>query len=241
MAVVVVVPTLNERDNLQRLAEVLLRQSDYRLLIVDDASSDGTAEVADALAARSPGRVIPLHRVGARGLGRSYADAFAFARSMPAQFICQMDADFSHDPDTVPQLVAAAADCDLVIGSRYVEGASVVNWPRRRIWISRFANSYVRTVAGITTRDCTSGFRCWRSELLGHIDPSDIQSNGYAFQVEMLIKAVRLGGRIREVPIVFRERERGVSKLSRTSLIESAIIPWQFRRKGHRPLPALGR
>ena len=226
--VLVVVPTYNERDNLPVLAAGILAHPRYRLLVVDDASPDGTGAVADALAAAHPGRVEVMHRTGPRGLGRSYIDGLKRALASGAELIFQMDADLSHNPEYLPTLAAAAADADVVIGSRYLTGVSVVNWPLHRIFLSAFANRYVRMVTRVSATDCTSGFRCWRREALARLPLDEMVSNGYAFIVEMLFEASRHGCRIGEVPIIFVERRQGQSKVSGRVLAESLIVPWRL-------------
>jgi dolichol-phosphate mannosyltransferase len=234
MNILVVVPTYNERDNLPVLVRAICARQGYGVLVVDDNSPDGTGAVADALAQELPGRVEVLHRSGPRGLGRSYVDGLLRALTTEAPLICQMDADLSHDPDYLPALVAAAADHDLVIGSRYLKGVSVVNWPLHRIILSAFANRYIRAVAGLTARDCTSGYRCWRREALGQIPLARMFSDGYAFLTEMLFAAASRGCRIGEVPIIFVERQKGYSKVTARVLIESLITPWRLRLGGGR-------
>jgi dolichol-phosphate mannosyltransferase len=226
--VLVVIPTYNEHDNLTPLVRSVLAHADYGVLIVDDDSPDGTAAVADALAREFTDRVNVLHRKARRGLGRSYADGFALALQSNARVICQMDADLSHDPTYLPEMVAATSRYDVVIGSRYLVGVSVVNWPLRRIVLSAFANRYIRLVTRLSPRDCTSGFRCWRREALARLPLDRIASDGYAFIVEILYEASRRGCRIGEVPIIFVERRQGVSKLSASVLLESAITPWRL-------------
>jgi dolichol-phosphate mannosyltransferase len=230
----VVVPTYNERDNLPTLVRDILVHPGLRVLVVDDGSPDGTGAIADELARESPDRVQVMHRTGKRGLGRSYVDAFRLAVTQDVDLICQMDADFSHDPKYLPDLVAAAADLDVVIGSRYLNGISVVNWPLHRLILSTFANRYVRTVTRLRPRDCTGGFRCWRRETLARIPLEQIVSDGYAFMVEMLCEAARLGCRIGEVPIVFVERRMGASKLSSGVVFESVLMPWRLRWRTRR-------
>jgi dolichol-phosphate mannosyltransferase len=231
----VVVPTYNERDNLPLLARGVLAHDGFRLLIVDDGSPDGTGALADSLAETYPGRVEVMHRTGPRGLGRSYVDGLRHALQSGADLIFQMDADLSHSPEYLPALAAAAADHELVIGSRYVTGVSVVNWPLHRIFLSAFANRYVRAVTGVSVADCTSGFRCWRREALARLPLDSMVSNGYAFLVEMLFEASRRGCRIGEVPIIFIERRQGQSKVSGRVLAESLIVPWRLRlrRRGN--------
>jgi len=228
------VPTYNERENLPVLVRGVLAHEGFRLLVVDDGSPDGTGAVADALAAEYPGRIEVLHRTGQRGLGRSYIDGLQKAIAQPdVDLVCQMDADLSHDPEYLPALAAATADHDMVIGSRYLNGVSVVNWPLHRIFLSAFANRYIRLVTSLTPRDCTSGFRCWRREALARLPLRDMVSDGYAFLVEMLFEASRRGCRIGEVPIIFIERRQGQSKVSGAVLAESLITPWRLLfRKG---------
>jgi dolichol-phosphate mannosyltransferase len=199
------------------------------MLVVDDGSPDGTGAVADALAVEFPGRVEVMHRTGPRGLGRSYVDGLQKAIAQPdVDLVCQMDADLSHNPEYLPALVGATADHDVVIGSRYLNGVSVVNWPLHRIFLSAFANRYIRMVTSLTPRDCTSGYRCWRRESLARLPIRDMVSDGYAFLVEMLFEASRRGCRIGEVPIIFVERRQGQSKVSGSVLLESLITPWRL-------------
>ena len=229
MNVTVIIPTYNERDNLQLLVPDVLSRGDYSVLVVDDDSPDGTGEVADALALKHPGRVDVLHRRGPRGLGLSYIDAFRRLLASDADLICQMDADLSHAPEHLKALVSAASSFDVVVGSRYLHGGSVVNWPLHRIALSTFANRYVRGITGLSVTDCTSGFRCWRRDTLCQLPLEHIVSNGYAFLVETLFEAACTGARIGEVPIVFVERRQGRSKLSLQVLVESVLLPWRLR------------
>ena len=227
--VLVVVPTYNERENLPVLARGVLAHEGFRMLVVDDASPDGTGAIADALSAEYPGRVSVMHRTGPRGLGRSYIDGLQRALAADnADLVCQMDADLSHNPEYLPSLAAAAGEHDVVIGSRYLNGVSVVNWPLHRIFLSAFANKYIRAVTRLTPKDCTSGFRCWRREALLKLPLDRMVSDGYAFLVEMLFEAARRGCRIGEVPIIFIERRLGQSKLSGNVLLESLIMPWRL-------------
>jgi dolichol-phosphate mannosyltransferase len=224
----VIVPTYNERPNLGRLAGELLAQPNVRLLIVDDQSPDGTGELADELAREHPTRVRVLHRTGQRGLGRSYIDGIKLAVNEPVDVICQMDADLSHDPKHLPALIAATAHADVVIGSRYIPGGAILNWPPRRRMLSRWANIYIRAVTRLGVRDCTSGYRCWRRAALALLPLDRFFSDGYSFLVEMLFVASRRGLQIAEVPITFVERREGQSKVSRAVLLESAITPWRL-------------
>ena len=224
----VIVPTYNERDNLPVVVAALLRIPHVEVLVVDDESPDGTGDVADALISENDGRVSVLHRIGSRGLGVSLIDGMQRALRTDAMRICQMDADLSHDPRDIPRLLAASAHADLVIGSRYVPGGRIENWPRRRVMMSAFANWYVRAVTGLRINDSTSGFRCWRREALEQLPLDRIVSNGYAFLVELAWEAARAGCRITEVPITFVERRRGASKLSGRVIVESALVPWRL-------------
>jgi dolichol-phosphate mannosyltransferase len=235
--VLVVVPTYNERENLPVLARAVLARPDYRMLVVDDNSPDGTGAVADQLASEFNGRLSVMHRTGPRGLGRSYVDGLLRAIAMTdVDLICQMDADLSHNPDHLPALTAAAQhDFDVVIGSRYMQGVSVVNWPLHRIFLSTFANRYIRTVTRLSPSDCTSGFRCWRREALARLPIGGMVSDGYAFLVEMLFEAHRHRCRIGEVPIIFVERRQGQSKVSTPVLIESLVTPWRLLLRRPRP------
>jgi dolichol-phosphate mannosyltransferase len=225
----VVIPTYNERENIEPLVRAVLAHDGFRVMVVDDDSPDGTGAIADRLAGEFPGRVEVVHRTGKRGLGRSYVEGFTLALQGDAELICQMDADFSHDPRFLPDLVAAAAESDVVIGSRYLNGISVVNWPLQRLILSTFANRYIRAVTGLDARDCTGGFRCWRREALARIPLDRIVSDGYSFIVETLFEAARRGCRVGEVPIVFVERRVGTSKLSSGVLFESVLMPWRLR------------
>ncbi|MGH8185908.1 MAG: polyprenol monophosphomannose synthase [Steroidobacteraceae bacterium] len=239
MRALVIVPTYNERENIRAIASGLLAIPDVRLMVVDDRSPDGTGAIADALAEEHRSRVTVIHRAGTRGLGRSYVEGMQHALAhSDAALICQMDADLSHMPSDLPRLLAAAANADLVIGSRYVSGGRVINWPRRRVLLSTFANHYVRVLTRLDVRDVTSGFRCWRRHTLQQIPLTELRSDGYAFQVEMTWHAGRAGARIVEVPITFVERRQGESKLSGRVIAESVLLPLRLatrRLPGNRP------
>jgi dolichol-phosphate mannosyltransferase len=224
----VIVPTFNERDNLPALLDGLLQHVNVTVLVVDDRSPDGTGDLADAFARQHPGRIDVLHRTSPRGLGRSYIDGIRRALETPADLICQMDADLSHDPRQLSQLVAATERADVVIGSRYVPGGAIVNWPRRRQLLSRFANIYIRAVTRLDVQDCTSGYRCWQRTALAALPFERFTSDGYSFLVEMLYVAAQLGYRIAETPITFVERREGESKLTSRVLAESALTPWRL-------------
>ena len=232
MTTLVLIPTYNERENLPLIVAGVLAHDTTRVMVIDDGSPDGTGAVADTLAREYPGRVDVMHRTGARGLGRSYLDGFRAAIASNADFVCQMDADLSHDPKFLPSLIAsAAAGADLTIGSRYLEGGRVENWPMRRMVLSAFANAYIRTATGLRVRDCTAGYRCWRREALARLPLDRISSDGYSFLVEVTFLAASSGLRIAEVPIVFVERRQGVSKLSTSVLMESLVTPWRLALK----------
>ncbi len=224
----VIIPTYNERVNLPVLLQGLMQHAQVRVLVVDDQSPDGTGDVAESLAREHPGRIDILHRTTNRGFGRSYIDGMRRALEEPVDLICQMDADLSHDPAQLPDILAAAERADLVIGSRYVPGGQIVNWPLKRHLLSRFANTYIRTVTRMSAHDCTSGYRCWRRAALASLPLDRFFSDGYSFLVEMLFVAHRRGCRIAEVPITFVERREGESKVSRAVLFESAITPWRL-------------
>jgi dolichol-phosphate mannosyltransferase len=234
MTLLIVLPTYNERSNLARVTELILAHDFTRLLVVDDASPDGTGALADDLAARWPGRIEVMHRKGARGLGLAYIAGLARALESGADAVGQMDADLSHDPAYLPDLVGGLASSDLVIGSRYLRGVSVINWPLHRIVLSAFANRYIRVVTGLAPTDCTSGFRVWRREALARMPIDRARANGYAFLTEMLYEAQRRGCRIGEVPIVFVERQEGYSKVSQKVLWESLLTPWRLILRGGR-------
>ena len=227
-SVLVIIPTYNERANLPVLVAGLMQHAGVRVLVVDDNSPDGTGALADELGQTYATRVSVLHRTSNRGFGRSYIDGMKHALTQPVDLICQMDADLSHDPAQLPDLVATAQTHDMVIGSRYVPGGRIVNWPKRRHILSRFANTYIRTVTRVNAHDCTSGYRCWRRTALASLPLDQFFSDGYSFLVEMLFVAHRRGCTIAEVPITFVERREGESKVSRAVLLESAITPWRL-------------
>lgn len=227
---VVVIPTYNERENLPRLVPMVLAQ-DPRLevLIIDDASPDGTGKIADELAAADP-RVHVIHREGKLGLGTAYLRGFRWALEEGYDYVFEMDADFSHDPSHLPAFLAAIADADLVLGSRYLEGrVTVVNWPISRLILSYGANWYARLITGLPIADATGGYKCFRREVLEAIDLDRVESEGYAFQIEMTFRAWRKGFRIREIPIVFTDRDLGESKMSRRIIWEAVWKVWKLR------------
>lgn len=228
----VIVPTFCERENLGRIVPAVLGALDADVLVVDDESPDGTGELADALAADEP-RVSVLHRRDRpRGLGEAYRDAFREALGRGYAFIIQMDADFSHDPGSLSGLRAAAAQADLVIGSRYVPGGGAPDWTWSRRLISQGGSLYARLVLGLPIRDVTGGFKCWRAEALARVRPATAAARGFAFQIEMNHRAVRAGLRVVEVPIQFLDRTRGESKMSVRIFAEGLVSVWRIRFKG---------
>lgn len=229
MKVMVVVPTYNERQNLSDLApRVLSALEDVSLLVIDDGSPDGTGALADEMATRDP-RVHVIHRPRKMGLGSAYVQGFKRALATDARLIVQMDADFSHDPAVIPALVAGASEHDVVLGSRYISGANVVNWPLRRLFLSYFANVYTHIVTGLPLRDSTGGFKCFRREVLEAIDLDTIRSDGYSFQIEVNFRCWRSGFSIVEIPIVFVDRHAGTSKMSRRIVWEAMWLVWRLR------------
>ncbi|HEY7530272.1 MAG TPA: polyprenol monophosphomannose synthase [Gemmatimonadota bacterium] len=225
-----VIPTYNERENLPRLVpDVLAQSAELDVLIVDDASPDGTGDLADELAARHPERVHVLHRGGKLGLGTAYVAGFRWALERGYGFVFEMDADFSHDPRHIPEFLALTRNAGLVLGSRYLRGVTVVNWPMKRLILSWLANAYARAVTGVRASDLTTGFRCYRREVLESIDLDAVRSSGYAFQIEMAVRAARRGFRIAETPIIFVDRNVGVSKMSKRIVWEAVWMVWRLR------------
>jgi dolichol-phosphate mannosyltransferase len=216
---VVCLPTYNERDNVERMVRAL-GEHDVRVLVIDDNSPDGTGEIADRLAAELD-YVDVLHRERKQGLGPAYLDGFRRVLAEGAELILEMDCDFSHDPADVPRLIAAAAEADLVLGSRYVEGGSIENWGPIRRFVSAGGSTYARLLLGVPIRDLTGGFKCFRREVLERIDLDTITAKGYAFQIETTYRALRAGFRVREIPIAFVDREHGGSKMSRAIVFEA--------------------
>lgn len=229
MKAIVVIPTYNERDNIVRLAgEILKQNQDLCILFVDDNSPDGTGMLADELAAAED-RIRVIHRTGKLGLGSAYRIGFKTALQMGADYIIEMDADFSHDPGVLPLFLETISDCDLVIGSRYLNGVSVVNWPIRRLILSYFASVYTRFVTGLRIMDCTSGFKCFRRSTLEALDLDNVKSDGYSFQIEMNYLCKESGFKIIEVPIIFIDRHAGSSKMSRKIVREAVLMVWKLK------------
>ena len=229
MNITVVIPTYNERDNIEKLSAMILAQDDsINILFVDDNSPDGTGEIADRLAFGSE-RIKVLHRPGKLGLGSAYREGFKIALDNNADLIFEMDADFSHDPAMLPLFIEEMRRYDLVIGSRYKNGVSVVNWPIRRLILSYCANVYTRTITGLHLTDCTGGFKCFRRSVLEAIDLSTIKSDGYSFQIEMNYRCHEKGFRIGEIPIIFVDRHAGTSKMSKKIVREAVFMVWKLK------------
>lgn len=229
----VIIPTYNEVDNLPRVIEQALAADEkIHILVVDDASPDGTGRVADELAAASNGRVFVLHREGKEGLGRAYLAGFRWGLDRGYRQLCEMDADLSHPPAMLPALMAAVREggVDFAIGSRYVGGnVTVVNWPITRLLISYFGSVYARAITRLPVSDATGGFNLFNREVLEAIDLDRIESTGYTFQIELKLRAWRKGFRFREVPIIFTERDQGESKMSKPIVLEAVWKVWKLR------------
>ena len=226
----VIVPTYNEKPNIERLiAAVLAQDPRLEVLVVDDNSADGTGAIVDALA-ECDSRVHALHRPGKMGLGTAYVAGFRWALERDYAYVFEMDADFSHDPAHLNDFLRAMRGADLVLGSRYRKGrVTVVNWPMSRLILSYFANVYARAVTGLHLDDSTGGFKCFRRSVLEAIDLNEVKSGGYAFQIEMSFRAWKKGFRIVEIPIVFVDRTEGTSKMSRSIVREAVWMVWRLR------------
>ena len=225
----VIIPTYNERDNIGKVLEPVLGTNErIEVLIIDDNSPDGTGELADSLAASNP-RIHVLHRQGKLGLGSAYREGFRYALEHDYELVFEMDADFSHDPRYLPDFFEAVKDNDLVIGSRYVSGVNVVNWPMRRLLLSYGASFYTRAITGMPIRDPTGGFKCFRRKVLESLDLNRISSDGYSFQIEVNFKVWRKKFRIKEIPIVFVDRHSGTSKMSRKIVFEAVWMVWWLK------------
>jgi len=225
---VVVIPTYNERENIGLIVPRVLAATPCHVVVVDDESPDGTSEAVAAMAATDP-RVHLVRHSPKLGIGPAYKEGFRVALAMRPEWIIQMDADLSHPPEMLPELVRLGEEHDLVLGSRYLNGITVVNWPIERLLISYFGNAYVRRVTGLPVRDATGGFKCWRRAALAAIEIDRVRSNGYAFQIEATYRAWRQGRSIKEVPILFVDRVEGESKMSRRIGLEALWIVWWLR------------
>jgi len=227
----VIIPTYNERENIEPMLERLLALP-YGLdvLVVDDNSPDGTGKIADGIAADNP-RVHVLHRQGKLGLGSAYIEGFEYALVNGYDFVFEMDADYSHDPREIPNFLEAAKDYDVVIGSRYIGGVRILNWPIKRLMLSYGASLYARLITGLKLIDCTGGFKCFRRSALEKLDLGRIHSDGYSFQIEVNFLCQKKGLRMKEIPIVFTERKEGQSKMNRGIVFEALFIVWLLKIK----------
>lgn len=219
----VIIPTYNEKENIERITATVLDQDErLSVLVVDDNSPDGTGQIADRMAEENA-RVMVLHREAKSGLGQAYIAGFKSTLEKGFDYIFEMDADFSHDPKYLPDFLKTIENYDLVLGSRYIPGGGVVNWPADRIMISKIGNIYARIITGMPVADATGGFKCFRREVLEAIDFDEVRSNGYSFQIEMSFRAYKKGFRIKEIPITFKDREDGTSKMSK-KIVREAIV-----------------
>ena len=228
----VIIPTYNEADNIGQVIDLVLAQpTPISILVVDDNSADGTADVVRSKQANAPDRVHLLERSGKLGLGTAYLRGFRYALAHGFTYVCEMDADLSHDPDDLPRLIAPvrANEVDLTIGSRYIQGVRVINWPLSRLVLSYSAGLYTRTITRLPILDVTAGFKCFHRRVLETLPLDRVNSNGYAFQVEMHYRTWRAGFRLREVPVIFTERTEGQSKMSREIVVEAAYKVWELR------------
>lgn len=225
----IIIPTYNENKNIKRLvSEILETESRVEILVVDDNSPDGTGEIAEELSSQYQ-RVSVLHRKEKMGLGSAYIAGFKYALSRDYNLIFEMDADFSHDPKYLPDFFAEINNSDVVIGSRYITGVNVVNWPMHRLLLSYCANKYVRAVTGLPVKDATAGYKCFRREVLAALDLDNFSSEGYGFQVEINFKCWRKGFSLAEIPIVFVDRSAGKTKMSSKIIFEAMWIVWKLK------------
>lgn len=225
----VIIPTFNEMENIPKLIPNVLSQDEsIDILIVDDNSPDGTANYVEDLSIKN-NRVHLIKRAGKMGLGTAYIAGFKYALENNYDYIFEMDADFSHDPNEIKNFLEAIKQNDLVLGSRYINGVRVLNWPMRRLLLSFFASVYTKVITGMPVRDATGGFKCFRRKVLEAIDLDKIKSNGYSFQIEMTFKAYAKGFKIQEIPIVFVDRVKGTSKMSKKIVLEAVTMVWKLR------------
>ena len=230
----VIIPTYNELENIRRLIPYIMSLKEpVDVLIVDDGSPDNTSSEVKKIQKDWPGRVHLIEREGKQGLGTAYVTGFHFALSHDYLYVCEMDADFSHDPDDLPRLITKVkqGECDVAIGSRYSKGISIINWPLSRLILSYSANMYARFITGLPVRDTTAGFKCISRKVLENIDLDKIRSNGYSFQIEVHFRAFKAGFRLKEVSIIFRERTEGVSKMSKKIVFEAVWMVWMLKMR----------
>ena len=229
MKSLIIIPTYNEQENIERIVpQVLGQDSSINVLIVDDNSPDGTGQIADNMAEKND-RIFVIHRQNKSGLGTAYITGFKFALQKDYDLVFEMDCDFSHDPKYIPHFLEAIQDVDLVLGSRYISGVNVINWPMSRLLLSYYANVYSRIITGLPVRDATGGFKCFRRKVLEAIDLDEVKSNGYSFQIEMSFRAWKKGFKIKEIPIVFEDRKEGQSKMSKKIVREAVWMVWRLR------------
>ncbi len=229
MKALVIIPTYNEKENIAKIVDVVLKTTEtVQVLVVDDNSPDGTAEIVRTIQKSEP-RVHLLFRENKQGLGRAYIAGFRYAIENKYDYIFEMDADFSHDPNEIPNFLQKIQGYDLVLGSRYLHGVTVINWPLRRLFLSYSANVYTRIITGMQVKDATGGFKCFRREVLEAIDLDNVKSGGYAFQIEMSFKAWKKGFKIVEHPIIFTDRIVGTSKMSKKIIYEAIWMVWKLR------------
>lgn len=227
----IIFPTYNEKENIEKIVHAVLPMDPrINVLIVDDNSPDGTGKIADRLAAQEE-KVNVLHRQQKNGLGRAYIAGFKWAIERGYDYVFEMDADFSHGPEYIKDFLREIRSYDLVVGSRYISGVNVINWPMSRLLLSYFANMYTRIVSGLPMRDATGGFKCFRREVLEAIDLDEVRSSGYAFQIEMSMRAWKKNFRIKEIPIIFYDRTAGESKMSKKIMMEAVYRVWWLRLK----------
>jgi dolichol-phosphate mannosyltransferase len=229
MKALVIIPTYNEKENIEKIVPAVLEKDEILdILIVDDNSPDGTGAIADRMAQENK-KIKVLHRPGKSGLGTAYIAGFKYALENGYDYIFEMDADFSHDPKYIPEFLKAIKEADLVLGSRYINGVNVINWPMSRLLLSYYANVYSRWVTGLPVKDATGGFKCYRKEVLKAIDLDKVKSNGYSFQIEMSFRAWEKGFKVKELPIVFEDRRAGHSKMSKKIVREAVWMVWRLR------------
>jgi len=231
MKILIIIPTYNELENLPRLLpEVLSKDDGIDVLIVDDNSPDGTSAFVESQM-KNNNRIHLIKRSSKQGLGTAYIAGFKYALQNGYDFVFEMDADFSHDPKEIPRFLDEIKNSDVVLGSRYINGVNVINWPMRRLLLSSFANLYTRFITGMPVHDATGGFKCFRIKVLQAIDLNKVKSNGYAFQIEMSFKAWKKGFKVKEIPIIFVDRVKGKSKMSRKIVREAVTMVWKLRLK----------
>lgn len=231
MKILIIIPTYNELENLPKLLPVVLsKDSSIEVLIVDDNSPDGTAAFVESQMENND-RIHLIKRPSKQGLGTAYIAGFKYALQNNFHLIFEMDADFSHDPNEIPRFLVEIKNSDVVLGSRYISGVNVVNWPMRRLLLSSFANFYTHIITGMPVHDSTGGFKCFRREVLEAIDLDKVTSNGYAFQIEMTFKAWKKGFKVKEIPIIFVDRVKGKSKMSKKIVREAVTMVWKLRLK----------